>query len=378
MSPDYFFFYCEASIVCVIIFVILLLHDRKYSSMQEKQIWFNRTVIAHILYFVSDIGWAAVIGGVLPRTRFPVVLFNTLNFLFMGMLGYSWFRYMAASEKMKLRLLWRRQPLAVLPLAFSILVYAFLLIVFPRVLITDGNDLTPWYSLFLLLVPICYILASFICSMVNAKKTENPDEKRLYKLIGYYPLSVVFVGLLQRIFLDAPLFCFGCTIMMLFFYIENLQALISVDALTRLNNRGQIDRYIKQVRYRDDIQTWGLMIDIDRFKHINDTYGHAEGDRALILVSGALRQTAGQMNTREFIGRYGGDEFTVIFQTDEENVEKWIAALRENVRMKRKENNLPYELELSVGWDALRDANDTMSACLNRADEKLYSTRRRT
>ena len=120
------------------------------------------------------------------------------------------------------------------------------------------------------------------------------------------------------------------------------------------------------------------MIDIDRFKRINDTYGHAEGDRALILVSGALRQTAGQMNTREFIGRYGGDEFTVIFQTDEENVEKWIAALRENVRMKRKENNLPYELELSVGWDALRDADDTMAACLNRADEKLYSTRRRT
>ena len=164
MSPDYFFSYCEANIVCVIIFVILLLHDRKYSSMQEKQIWFNRTVIAHILYFVSDIGWAAVIGGVLPRTRFPVVLFNTLNFLFMGLLAYSWFRYMAASEKMKLQWVWRRQPLAALPWALSILVYAFTLIVFPRVLITDDNDLTPWYSLFLLLVPICYILASFIFS----------------------------------------------------------------------------------------------------------------------------------------------------------------------------------------------------------------------
>ena len=378
MSPDYFFFYCEANVVCIIIFIILLLHDRKYSSMQEKQIWFNRTVIAHILYFLSDIGWAAVIGGALPRTRFPVVLFNTLNFLFMGLLAYSWFRYMAASEKMKLRLLWRRQPLAALPLALSILVYAFMLIAFPRVLITDGNDPTPWYSLFLLLVPICYILASFICSMVNAKKTENPDEKRLYRLIGYYPLSVVFVGLLQQIFLDAPLFCFGCTIMMLFFYIENLQALISVDALTRLNNRGQIDRYIKQLRYREDVRTWGIMIDIDRFKRINDTYGHAEGDRALILVAGALRQTAGQMNTREFIGRYGGDEFTVIFHADEENLEKWIAALRENVRRKREENSLPYALELSVGWDALRDADDTMAACLNRADEKLYSTRRRT
>ena len=378
MSPDYFFFYCEASIVCVIIFVILLLHDRKYSSMQEKQIWFNRTVIAHILYFLSDIGWAAVIGGVLPRTRFPVVLFNTLNFLFMGMLGYSWFRYMAASEKMELRPFLRRQPLAVLPLAFSILVYAFLLIVFPRVLITDGNDLTPWYSLFLLLVPICYILASFVFSIRNAKKAENPDDRRLYLLIAFYPLSVVFIGLLQMIFLDSPLFCFGCTIMMLFFYIENMQALISVDALTRLNNRGQIDRYMKQLRYQEGLPTWGIMIDIDRFKQINDTYGHAEGDRALVLVSDALRQTAGQMDTREFIGRYGGDEFTVIFQASAEGVETWSAALRENIRGKQLENRLPYDLKLSVGWEAMRDENDTMPACLERADAKLYDAKRKT
>ena len=378
MSPDYFFFYMEANVFCVLIFFILLLHDRKYNTMQEKQIWFNRTVMAHVLYFLSDIGWAAVIGGVLPRARLPVYLFNTLNFIFMGLLAYSWFRYMAASEKMELRPFLRRQPLAVLPLVFSLLVYAFLLIVFPRVLYTEDNDLSPWYPPLMLLVPICYILASFVFSIRNAKKTENPDDMRLYRLIAFYPLSVVFIGLLQMIFLDSPLFCFGCTIMMLFFYIENMQALISVDALTRLNNRGQIDRYMKQLRYQEGLPTWGIMIDIDRFKQINDTYGHAEGDRALVLVSDALRQTAGQMDTREFIGRYGGDEFTVIFQASAEGVETWIAALRENIRGKQLENRLPYDLKLSVGWEAMRDENDTMPACLDRADAKLYDAKRKT
>jgi diguanylate cyclase (GGDEF)-like protein len=188
---------------------------------------------------------------------------------------------------------------------------------------------------------------------------------------------VVFFGLLQTFFLNAPLFCFGCTIMMLFFYIQTLQALISVDSLTRLNNRGQIDRYMKQVRYRENVPVWGIMIDIDHFKQINDTYGHAEGDRALVIVSDALRQTAEQMKGPEFIGRYGGDEFTVILQASEEDADRLIATLREILHKKQVENNLPYELKLSIGRDCLRDARDTMAACLNRADQQLYEFKRK-
>ena len=379
MQGDYFFFYTEANIVCILILLILLVNDRLHNTRQEKQIRFNWTVVAHIGYFISDICWAAVLSGNLPRTRLLVGLFNFTNLVMLNLLAYEWFLYMAASENMDFRKSRRRRIQCRTPMILSVLAMVVAYVIAPEFWISKAGELNEtYYYPMQIFMPVLYMIAAFVISLRNARKTRSREDKKLYLLIGIYPLAIVVSGLIQTIFLDAPLFCFGCTIMMLFFYIENLQALISVDALTRLNNRGQIDRYIKQVRYRDDIQTWGLMIDIDRFKHINDTYGHAEGDRALILVSGALRQTAGQMNTREFIGRYGGDEFTVIFQTDEENVEKWIAALRENVRMKRKENNLPYELELSVGWDALRDADDTMAACLNRADEKLYSTRRRT
>ena len=78
------------------------------------------------------------------------------------------------------------------------------------------------------------------------------------------------------------------------------------------------------------------------------------------------------------ICRYGGDEFTVIFQASAEGVETWIATLRENIRGKQLENRLPYDLKLSVGWEAMRDENDTMPACLERADAKLYDAKRKT
>lgn len=377
MTLDYLFFYAEANIVCIIIFVILLWHDRRYRTRQEKQIWFDRTVIAHILYFISDIGWAAVISGDLPRTRALVIIFNFLNFILLSLIAYGWFMYMAASENMILGKTWKQRRMIRLPMEICTAVLVIAFIIAPRFWVNDAGELNPWYYPLLLTAPLIYIIASFIISMINARKAENRETKRLYILIGVYPLSVVFFGLLQLIALNAPLFCFGCTIMMLFFYIQSMQTLISVDALTQLNNRGQIERYMKQVRYRENLPVYAAMLDIDHFKKINDTFGHAEGDRALVLVAEAMRQTAEKSGENMFIGRYGGDEFTMIVQSGKERImEETTAKLREAAHKKQEENHLLYNLDLSIGYDRLRDGADTMEDCLNRADERLYENKR--
>ena len=95
MGREYFMFYMEANIVCILILALLLFNDKLHSTRQEKQIWFNRTIVAHILYFISDIGWAAVLSGQLLRTRALVILFNLLNYILLGLIAYEWFIYMA-------------------------------------------------------------------------------------------------------------------------------------------------------------------------------------------------------------------------------------------------------------------------------------------
>ena len=67
MGLEYFIFYTEANTVSILILSLMLINDRLHSTQQEKQIRFNWTVIAHILYFVSDMGWAAVLSGQLPE-----------------------------------------------------------------------------------------------------------------------------------------------------------------------------------------------------------------------------------------------------------------------------------------------------------------------
>ena len=119
MNLDYFAFYTEANLVCVAIFVILIFQNNSYGTRTEREIWFFRTGMVHIIYFLSDIGWAAVVGGVLPHIRFFSVLFNFVNYVFIDLIGFCWFMYMAASEGMLLNKKKRYERLILIPAVIS-------------------------------------------------------------------------------------------------------------------------------------------------------------------------------------------------------------------------------------------------------------------
>lgn len=378
MHLDYFFFYTEANLVCVIILGILLIHSRLNSTRQEKLIWYVRTLAAHILYFLSDIGWAAVFSGQLPQTRFLVVLFNFLNYFLLSLIAYEWFMYTAASIRMKSRNSSRFRILWLLPMVLSVLVLVLLYVVSPEILIRENNELTDLYYPMMIAAPIIYLVTSQSISLSRARRAESKEDAQLFLQIGLYPLCILGFGLIQTFAMNAPLFCFGCTVVMMVFYIRNLQVLVSVDSLTRLNNRGQISRYMQQVRFRENIRSYAMMIDIDNFKKINDTHGHAEGDRALILVSEVLKQAVEKTRSAVFLGRYGGDEFTIFFQCAEGDIlpDQLLATAREMLEERQEETYLPYVLKISAGYDLLRDRKDTLEDCLVRADERLYQNKR--
>ena len=96
---SYFIYYTEASIVCVVIFSIMLVRDLLNVDKQEKQIKYDHTLIAFMLYFVSDALWAAVIAGMLPRNKLTVISTNFSNCVLMSGITYTWLRYVMAVER---------------------------------------------------------------------------------------------------------------------------------------------------------------------------------------------------------------------------------------------------------------------------------------
>lgn len=128
-------------------------------------------------------------------------------------------------------------------LSTAALIFTFLFA--PYLLLSSDLELQPLYTVFLIAVPIIYIVAILGFAMKRAITAESLIERRNHLLVGLFPLLVVFGGLAQvMVMSETPIFCFTSAILMLIFYIASLKTQISTDPLTRLNNRGQLANYV--------------------------------------------------------------------------------------------------------------------------------------
>ena len=160
---------------------------------------------------------------------------------------------------------------------------------------------------------------------------------------------------------------------------EHARVLADHDPLTELlHHRGIQERLSIELKraQRSEGKLALLMIDVDKFKIFNDTYGHPAGDRVLTTVASALRREARETDT---VGRYGGDEFCAILpDTDEE------AAWRFASRLVAEVNRRPFEIEdehtipidLSIGVAVFPDDAQRREDLIQAADESLYSKKR--
>ena len=374
---SYFIYYTEANIVCAIIFGIMLARDLMGMDRQEKQIKYDHALIAFMLYFVSDSVWASVIAGVLPRNRFTVLTVNFVNYVLMAAVTYAWLRYVMAVEQAPHRE--RRINKFTIQFPFWVATVALIATYFlaPEVLLNEALELQPAYSVFQITVPCIYIAAVLVYTMKQARAEESPSERKKHLFIGFFPLMVIMGGLVQILLLsETPIFCFCSAILMLVFYINSMETQISTDPLTQLNNRGQLLHYTSQKAniQREGRRTFVIMFDINDFKAINDTYGHAEGDRALIIVADSLRQVVRNRNTPMFLARFGGDEFILIVHpAGETDIAPLIAEIRGQIEAGCRAAGTPYVLSVGAGYDELRGEDDSFQQCMQRADDRLYA-----
>ena len=151
------------------------------------------------------------------------------------------------------------------------------------------------------------------------------------------------------------------------------------DDLTGLNNRrGFLVNGEQQLALarRNSQPVALLFVDLDRFKQINDTYGHAEGDRALIETAVVLQRS---MRESDVKARIGGDEFVgLAINASEASVGPIRTRLEHALRAINSERHLPYELTFSVGiFHCPAEDDSTIEQLLARADALMYEDKRR-
>lgn len=158
---------------------------------------------------------------------------------------------------------------------------------------------------------------------------------------------------------------------------ERLQRMALTDALTELPNRRFAMERLEQewaLSLRGDRTLSCMMVDIDRFKAINDEFGHQTGDDALKLVADTLRQSA---RAQDVVCRYGGEEFLVLCpDTGIEAAHQCAERLRQNVAglvLNTPAGNV--DLTISIGVAEKEEDVDSIYGLLTRADERLYAAK---
>jgi diguanylate cyclase (GGDEF)-like protein len=119
-----------------------------------------------------------------------------------------------------------------------------------------------------------------------------------------------------------------------------------------------------------------MMIDANKFKQINDTYGHIQGDAALVRIADALRNACRDLTRKVTLARFGGDEFVIFIR---EVSHEQILALCEGIHAELKRLNeaahSPYPLTVSIGVTGVTPDVE-LSKAIVQADQELYEKKR--
>lgn len=154
---------------------------------------------------------------------------------------------------------------------------------------------------------------------------------------------------------------------------RRLRALASIDPLTQVPNRRHFEELAgKALEHDPPASAVLMMFDLDHFKHINDRYGHAGGDRALRLVSRCVREV---LRVQDVPCRHGGDEFALLLRHASVHDAMRVAArLVERVQGAAEDPTLP-KLTLSFGMVQVRPG-ERLGQAMERADLALYEAKR--
>ena len=142
------------------------------------------------------------------------------------------------------------------------------------------------------------------------------------------------------------------------------------DSLTGLYNRSYLNELRREIDKKGNSSATALMLDVNNFKSINDEFGHAEGDAALVKVAEILKSSVGALGC---VIRYAGDEFVILLNTKEsEIIDGCIQTIRHKLIDENEKPNKRYDLALSIGSCTVSDQVSNIDDMINEADRMMY------
>ena len=176
--------------------------------------------------------------------------------------------------------------------------------------------------------------------------------------------------ILQSVLFVSVVVLIGCVIRIIYCWNKSINESYR-DSLTLCNNRAACIKMLAYLEGNTSEDVTIVFMDLNKFKFVNDTYGHDKGDVLLKIFSRALSETFGKIG---FVCRIGGDEFvTILLDSSEEKVKETWQRLCERLKEENEKLDFDYTIASSYGY-ATRKKGETgsLEELMQLADERMY------
>ncbi|MCR5762170.1 MAG: GGDEF domain-containing protein [Treponema sp.] len=379
------FFYSQVDIFCIIIMAILLyttLIDVDRNSFRYSEM---NTIVAVIIFCLVDILWVLIYEGVLPRTVFTRTLSNALLYCSMNACSFSVFYLLEESLKTV-------SPIKNINKEFLFVPFFMMMLIplatpFTGIMFSINADGSfkrgPLYIPYIVMI-FANLVPTEIRAVVLSLRRENELHKGQCLMIAVNAIPVFAGGIAHFFFNELPSIAAGISVSVLLFYILHMRGQVSLDSLTGINNRKQGEKFflrnIQNINMQESPSSGSLYLfiaDLNKFKSINDTYGHSEGDNALVITAEALRDACSFYADKCMLCRFGGDEFVIGGMFDGNKAADYFCEMIGDCLAKKcSKKNLPYNITLSIGYERYNPEFRTLKNLLAAADKKMYEQKR--
>ena len=367
--------YLELDAVGLAILLIVLFSQRRTGHGSADQRYFNALVLGDVAMLALDAAMWLLDGRAFPLARALLSACSAAYYLVTPLVACFWLRYCDYRIYRDDGRLRRRR------LAYGVpfLLNAALCVSSVwtgAVFYLDAANVYhrgPWFWAHGV-VTLTYVLWALAVIWRKSAAGRLTRRERTYLTLFMAPPAVGVV--VQWMFYGVTMLWIMVAVSILFIYINVQNQQIFSDPLTGLNNRRRFSQYLEmraQAIQSEGRRLYALMLDLDRLKHINDTYGHAAGDRALMRMADALKRVCAERN--DFLARIGGDEFVLLcLRESEDEVRQTVDRLRDCLEALNALNDEPFAVAFSAGWAEFGKAGCVNAeAVLTAADRHMYA-----
>lgn len=359
--------------VGVALMIILLISNRVNTRnvFFDEKLFFHMVVMTLLLCLIETATFC-LDGRTFAGARRLSILLNSALYLVDVSFAYLWtiyIDYKLFEDLHRLRRVWL--PLG-LPAAAAVLLSLSNLF-FPVLFTVSPDNIYARTSL--VCIPYAVSYGYLIYSVVLVYRYRRRARKYLFLPVLIF-LAPIFLGsVLQFLFYGLSLIWVSVAVGMVSLYINIQNEASWVDPLTGLYNRQYLSRFLlsNPERQPSGQLLGGILLDVDAFKAINDTYGHMCGDAALRDVGGLLHSLP---LPGGFAARYAGDEFILVQLVDsEEEITAVAQELRQRTEAFNRTHRRPYHLSFSMGCSLWRPG-ENLDTFFRHMDERMYEEKR--